>query len=108
MRIGCIINTLTTMDKQKTIRIGRRVMKIYKGVNYRENFIRSPSRKIVGFLFNLRLKYKNEGITILQKILKLLLKNLYGEKSCKDVTGEYKCKSKHWMSIEYDEMVLEY
>ena len=38
MRNGYIIDTLTSVDIQEIVKIGGRVIEIYEGVVYRENF----------------------------------------------------------------------
>ena len=47
MRDGYIIDTLTSLDIQEIAKIGGKVIEIYEGVIYRENFKGSPSRKVV-------------------------------------------------------------
>ena len=60
MRNGYIIDTLTSVDIQKIVKIGGKVIEIYEGVYYRENFEISPFRKGIEKLFALRQKYKDE------------------------------------------------
>ena len=60
MRIGYIIDTLTSVDAQRIIELGGKVINIYEGVMYREQFKTSPFRKVVEMLFNLRKNYKDE------------------------------------------------
>ena len=60
MRNGYIIDTLTSVDIQEIIKIGGKVIQIYEGVIYRENFKISPFRKVIEKLFALRKKYKDE------------------------------------------------
>ena len=47
MRNGYIIDTLTSVDIYKIVKIGGRVIEIYEGVLYRENFKISPFRKVI-------------------------------------------------------------
>ena len=56
MRNGFIIELLTSVDIQETVRIGGEVIQIYEGVIYREIFKTSPSRKVIDRLFTLRQK----------------------------------------------------
>ena len=52
MRNGYIIDTLTSVDIQEIVKIGGKVVEIYEGVIYRENFEVSPFRsyrKIICF-----------------------------------------------------------
>ena len=45
MRNGYIIDTLTSVDIQETVKIGGKVIEIYAGVIYCENFEISPFGK---------------------------------------------------------------
>ena len=108
MRNGYIIDTLTSVDIQEIVKTGGRVIQIYEGVIYRENFKISPFRKVIEKLFALRQKYKDEHNDLMQKLVKLILVSLYGVQIRKDIDQSYKCKSQHWMETEYDENVLDY
>ena len=46
MRNCYIIDALTSVDIQETVKIGGKVIEIYEGVFYRENFKISPFRKL--------------------------------------------------------------
>ena len=46
MRDGYIIDTLTSVDICEIVKIGGRVIEIYEGVIYRENFKISPFKKL--------------------------------------------------------------
>ena len=108
MRNGYIIDTLTSVDIQEIIKIGGRVIDIYEGVIYQENFKVSPFRKVIDKLFALRQKYKDEGNDVMQLLVKLLMNSLYGEQIRKDIEEKYACKSELWMLTEYDERVKDY
>ena len=60
MRNGYIIDTLTSLDIQEIVKFGGKVIEIYEGVIYRENFKVSPFRQVLEKLFALRQKYKDE------------------------------------------------
>ena len=85
MRNGYIIDTLTSVDIQEIVKIGGRVIEIYEGVIYGENFKVSPFRKVIDKLFALREKYKEERNEVMQLLVKLLMKSLYGENIRKDI-----------------------
>ena len=51
MRNGYIVDTSTSVDIQETVKIGGKVIEIYEGVIYRENFKVSQFRKIIDKLF---------------------------------------------------------
>ena len=108
MRNGYIIDTLTSVDICEIVIIGGKVIELYEGVIYRENFKISPFRKVIEKLFALRQKYKDEHNHFLQGLVKLIMNSLYGVQIRKDIDQSYKCKSQHWMETEYDENVLDY
>ena len=108
MRNGYIIDILTSVDIQEIVKIGGKVIKIYEGVIYRENFKVSPFRKVIDILFTLRQKYKDEGNDVMQLLVKLLMNILYGENIRKDIEENFVCKSEVWMMTEYDERVKDY
>ena len=56
MRNGYIIDTFTSVDIQEIVKIGGKVIEIYEGVIYRENFRVSPFQKVIDKLFELRQK----------------------------------------------------
>ena len=108
MRNGYIIDTLTSVDIQEIVKIGGKVIEIYEGVIYRENFKVNPFRKVIDILFKLRQKYKDEGNDVMQLLVKLLMNSLYGENIRKDIEEKFLCKSQMWMESEYDERVKDY
>ena len=108
MRNGYIIDTLTSVDIQEIVKIGGKVVEIYEGVIYRENFKVSPFRKVIEKLFALRQKYKDEKNDLMQGLVKLIMNSLYGVQIRKDINESYSCKSETWMKTEFDENVLDY
>ena len=108
MRNGYIIQVLTSVDIQEIVKFGGKVIQIYEGVIYRENFDVSPFEKIIDELFALRKKYKDEGNDVMQLLVKLIMNALYGEFLRKEILESYECKSEMWMMTEYDERVLDY
>ena len=108
MRNGYIIDTLTSADIQRIVKSRGRVLQVYEGVIYRENFKVSPFKKVIDKLTELRQKYKNEIIDAMQLLVKLIMNSLYGEQKRKDIEESYQCKSEMWMMTEYDERVLDY
>ena len=63
MRNGYIFDTLTSVDIQEIVEIGGKVIELYEGVIYRENFKILPFGKVIGNIFASRQKYKEEKIT---------------------------------------------
>ena len=108
MRNGYIIDKLTSVDIQEIVKIGGKVIEIYQGVIYRENFKVSPFRKVIEKLFVLRQKYKDEKKDLMQGLVKLIMNSLYGVQIRKDINESYYCKSETWMKTEFDENVLDY
>ena len=78
MRNGYILDTLTSVDIQEFLKIGGKVIHIYEGVIYRENFKVCPFRKVIDKLFASGQKYKDEGFEVMQLLVKLLMNSLYG------------------------------
>ena len=108
MRNGYIIDTLTSVDICEIVKIGGKVIQIYEGVIYRENFKVSPFRKVIEKLFALNQKYKDEKNDLMQGLVKLIMNSLYGVQIRKDINESYSCKSETWMKTEFDENVLDY
>ena len=108
MRNGYIIDKLTSVDICEIVKIGGKVIEIYEGAIYRENFKISPFRKDIERLFALSRKYKDEHNDSMQGLVKLIMNSLYGVQIRKDIDQSYKCKPEHWMETEYDENVLDY
>ena len=54
MRNGYITQVLTSVDIQEIVKSGGKVIEIYEGVVYRENFIINPFEKVIDKLFGLR------------------------------------------------------
>ena len=108
MRNGYIVDTLTSVDIQEIVKIGGKVIEIYEGVLYRENFKVNPFRKVIDILFKLRKKYKDENNDVMQLLVKLLMNSLYGENIRKDIEEKFVCRSEMWMQSEYDERVKDY
>ena len=107
MRNGYIIDTLTSVDIQEIVKIGGKVIEIYEGVIYRENFKISPFRRVIEKLFALRQKYKDEKNDLMQGLVKLIMNSLYGVQIRKDINESYYCRSENWMKTEFDENVLD-
>ena len=108
MSNGYIIDHLTSVDIQENVKIGGRLIKIYEGVIYRENFKVSPFRNVIDKLFAVRQKYKDENNAVMQILVKLLMNSLYGENIREDIEEKFDCESEAWMMTEYDESVKEY
>ena len=108
MRKVNIVDHLTSVDTQEIVKIGGKVIEVYEGVIYRENFKTNPFRKTIDNLFALKQKYKEENIDVMQLIVKLLMNSLHGENIRRDVEENSACKSEAWMMSEYDERVKYY
>ena len=108
MRNGYIIDHLTSVDIEENVKIGSKVIEIYEGVIYEENFKVSLFRKVIVKLFALRQKYKDEINDVMQLLVKLSMNSLYGENIRKDIDEKFACKSEGWMISEYDERVKDY
>ena len=91
MGSGYIIDTSTSVDFCYIVKIGGRVIEIYEGYFYRENFEISPIRKVIEKLFTLGLKYKDEHNDLMQGLVIIIIKSLYGVRIRKDIDQSYKC-----------------
>ena len=107
MRNGYIIDTLTSNDIHEIVNLGGKIIEIYEGVIYRENFEISQFRKVTEKLFALRKKFEDEQNDLMQGLVELIMNIFSGVQIRKDIDQSYKCKSEHWMQTEYDENVLE-
>ena len=108
MRNGYIIDLLTSLDIQEIIETGGKVIEIFEGVIYRENFRVSPFRNVIENLFALRQSYKDEINDVMQLLVNFLLNSLYGEQIRKDIEEKFACISEFWMMSEYDGRVKDY
>ena len=108
MRIGYIVDVLTSVDIQEMFKTGGKIIDFFEGVVYRENFKVSPFEKVLNNLFELRQKYKDENNDVMQLLLKLIMNSLNGEQIRKGIEESYQCKSEMRTMTEYDERVLDY
>ena len=76
MRNGYITQVLTSVDIREIVKIGGRVIEIYEGVIYRENFKINSFEKVIFKLFALRQKYKEEKNDVMQLLVKLIMNAL--------------------------------
>ena len=60
LRNGYIKDTLTSVDIQEIVKIGGRIIEIFEGVIYQENFKVSPFRKVIDNIFALRQNFQDE------------------------------------------------
>ena len=108
MKNGYNIDTLTSVDIQEIVKFGGKVVEIYEGVIYRENFEVSPFIKVIEKFFALRQKYKDEKNNFMQRLVNLIMNSLYGVQIRRGINESYYCKSENWMKTEFDENVLDY
>ena len=108
MRNGDIVDTLTFVDIQEIVKIGEKVIEIYEGVIYRENFKVSLFKKMIEKMFEKGQKYKEKNDDVMQLSVKLITNSLNGEQIRKDIEDNYECKSEAWMITEFDESVVDH
>ena len=82
---GYTVDTLTSVDICENVKKCGKMIEIYEGVFYRENFKISPLRKVIEKLFALRQKYKDEKNDLMQWLIKLFMNSLYGVQTRKDI-----------------------
>ena len=80
MRNGYIIQILTSVDIQEIAKNGGKVIEVYEGVIYRENFKTTPFKTIIDKLFALRQTHKVEVKVVMQILVKTIM-NSYTENS---------------------------
>ena len=100
MRTGYITHVLTSVDFPEIVKIGGKVIEIFEGVIYRENYKICPFKKVIDKFFELRQNYKEENNEIMQLLTKLIMNSLYGEFLREDILGSYQCKPEMWMMTE--------
>ena len=108
IRKSYIIDTLTSVDTEESVKFGGKVIRIYEGVIYRENFKKSTFRKVLDKLFALRQNYKDENNDLMQSLVNLVMISLNGAQIRKYIIDSFCCKSEQWMKIEYNDDVLEH
>ena len=86
MRNGYITQVLTCVDIREIVKIRGRVVAIYEGVIYKENFKINPFEKVITKLFALRQKYKEENNDVMLLLVKLIMNAVYGEILRRDIT----------------------
>ena len=73
MRIEYIVDRLTSVDICEIAKTDGKVIEIYEGVIYQENFKISLFRKVIEKLFVLRQEYKDKKNRLLQRLVKLVM-----------------------------------
>ena len=79
------IATLTGVDIHENVKTEGKVVEIYEGAIYRENFKISRFRKVIEKLFSFRKKYKDEHNDLMQNFVKLTMNSLYGVQIRRDI-----------------------
>ena len=90
---------------------------ICEGVVYKKTFKQSPIKKDVEHLFNLNLKYDEEGnerrricwrsYVLSADLIKQFMISLYGQKMVKDFVEKYKMRSESWLEkISMNELLI--
>ena len=83
MRIGYIIDTLTSVGIQEVVEEGEKMIKIYEGVIYRKRFEVNIFRTVIETIFLFALKYKDENNEVMQLLVTLLMNSLCASKYAK-------------------------
>ena len=104
-RNGIINDTLSSVDIIEIIRYGGKVNKIYCGIIYEENYEVSPFEEFIKMLYELRLKYKNEGNKSYDEVVKLIMNSLYGKTIQKDVTTTSHLWNYKTLANQYDDSI---
>ena len=108
MLSGYTLGTLPSVDIQEIVEIGGKVIQVWEGVIYRENFEVSPFTNVIDVVFALKQKYEDENFDVIRFLVKLLLNSLRGQQIRKDIEESFACKSEYWIKSECDEEVKDY
>ena len=108
MRNGYINDTLTSVDICEIVNMGEKVIQIYEGVFYRENFKLSPFRIVIEKLFASRQIYKDKKNDLMQGLVVAIMNRLNGVQIRRDINESYYYKPETCMKTEFDENVLDY
>ena len=77
MRNGYNVDVVARVDIGEIVKIGGRVIEIYKSVTFRENFKISTLNKDTENLFASRQKYKDERNDLMQGLVKLIVNGIF-------------------------------
>lgn len=109
-RTGKCCDILTSVDIQEIVRCGGRIIKIFDGIVFEENFEVNPFREFVLELYVLKAKFKREGNKVGYALVKLLLNSLYGKMVQKDINtkthlwNEQTLKKNYTDDIKYEKI----
>ena len=108
MKNGCIVDALTSVDVQETVKFGGKVIKIFQGVIYKKNFEFSPFREGMEKMFASKQKSKRWRYWFIARFSFSIMRSLYDVQIRINIKEFYKCKSQKWMETGYDDNVLAY
>ena len=103
-----VTQVLTNVDLDETAKLGGKIRNIFEEVIYRENFKNSPSRKVIDFLFYLKLEYEEEVNGLMVELIKLTMICLCGQSIRKAIDEEHFIRSENWLLKNNDELVVDY
>jgi len=107
-RNGICYDVLTSVDIQEIVRCGGKILHITDGIIYEKNYQVSPFRNYIEKLFNLRKRYKTEGNTVGDELIKLLMNSLYGKTVQKDITTKYHLWNENTLRKNFTQEVKDY
>lgn len=84
-RTGQCCDILTSVDIQEIVRCGGRIIRIFDGMIFEENFKVNPFRAYILHLYELKANFKREKNKVGYALVKLLLNALYGKMVQKDI-----------------------
>ena len=96
------------VDICEKVKLGGKVIRIYKGVFYREHFKVSPFKKVIEKFFVPKTKTRRQKNVLKQGLVKLKTNSFYGVQIRKVINESNYCISETWMKTDYVENVLDY
>ena len=107
MRIGVIVDTLTSVDIVEIVKCEGVILEVYGGF-FCHNLEYNPYTEIVTDMFQKRDLFKSQGKDLLQNLAKKISLSVYGVTIRKDINEEYKCVTETWMRENFDDSVKEW
>ena len=88
--------------------MGGKMCKIFERFLYLEKFMFLPFKKVIEYLFKLKLKYEGEENALMVELIKLCMNSLYGQSFGKNIHKKYIIRSENWVVKNNEERIVEY
>ncbi|ESO92187.1 hypothetical protein LOTGIDRAFT_162843 [Lottia gigantea] len=104
-RNGFCSEVLTSVDIQEIVKASGKILRIFDGIVYEENFKTPPYRDYILISRDLRNKYKREGNIVGSNCMTLLGNSLYGKSIQEDITTSRHPWSEGTLKTNFDSHV---